>query len=171
MDGVPFHIHAMKEPDYIMMLMSTYGMTLRMGVTKRQHYTVEGVKKVVEFQFPEIVHNHYTFLTIATHSRCIQSPLSTYKMQLCISSTSQNWMLSNPDDKLQSNSYTIIICWKKNRPRSIQDGVLLSTVLSWCQSTKKLSKGDWCPVRGNMAKGSAQIAVNLCVPTVSALQD
>ena len=36
MDGVPFHIHAML--DYIMMLMSTYGMTLRMGVTKRQQY-------------------------------------------------------------------------------------------------------------------------------------
>ena len=35
MDGVPFHIHAMKEPDYIMMLMSTYRATLRMGVTKR----------------------------------------------------------------------------------------------------------------------------------------
>ena len=45
MDGVPFHIHAMKELDYIMMLMSTYGMTLGMGVMKRQHYTVEGFKK------------------------------------------------------------------------------------------------------------------------------
>ena len=45
MDGVPFHIHAMKEPDYIMMPMSSYGTTLRMGVTKRQHYTVEGGQK------------------------------------------------------------------------------------------------------------------------------
>ena len=44
-----------------MMLMSTYGMTLRMGVMKRWHYTVEGVKKVVEFQYLEIVHNHYKF--------------------------------------------------------------------------------------------------------------
>ena len=24
-DGVPFHIHVLKEPDYVMMLMSTYG--------------------------------------------------------------------------------------------------------------------------------------------------
>ena len=61
MDGVPFHIQSMKETDYIMMLMSTYGMTLKMGVTKRRHYTVEGVKKVVEFQYPEIVHTHYKF--------------------------------------------------------------------------------------------------------------
>ena len=59
MDGVRFHMHAMKEPDYIMMLMSTYGITLRMGVTKRWHYTVDGIKKGVEFQYPGIVHNHY----------------------------------------------------------------------------------------------------------------
>ena len=57
MDGVPFHIHSMKETDYIMMLMSTYGMTLRLGVMKRRHYTVEGSKNV-EFEYPEIVHNH-----------------------------------------------------------------------------------------------------------------
>ena len=60
MDGVPFHIHSMKEPDNIMMLMSTYGMTLRLGVMKRRHYTVEGSKNV-EFEYPEIVHNHYKF--------------------------------------------------------------------------------------------------------------
>ena len=36
---------------------------------------------------------------------------------------------------------------------------------------KKLSKGDWCPVRQNMASGSAPVAVNLCVHTASALQD
>ena len=77
MDGVPFHIHAMKEPDYIMMLMSTYGMTLRMGVTKRQHYTVEGVKKVVEFQYPEIVHNHYKFHDmIDNHNSFQMHPIS-----------------------------------------------------------------------------------------------
>ena len=169
MDGVPFHIQSMKDPDYIMMLISTYGMTLRMGVTKRRHYTVERVKKVVEFQYPEIVHYHYkfhdmidnhnsfwmhpismveTWMTMR-HMFCflLMSPLSTYKMQLCISSTSQNWMLCKPGNKLQSNSYSIVICWKKNRPRSIQDRVLLSTVSSWCQSTKTLSKGNWCPVR------------------------
>ena len=81
MDGVPFHIHAMKEPDYIMMLMSTYGMTLRMGVTKRQHYTAEGVKKVVEFQYPEIVHNHYKFHDmIDNHNSFWMHPIS---MECC----------------------------------------------------------------------------------------
>ena len=77
MDVVPFHIHAMKEPDYIMMLMSTYGMTLRMGVTKRQHYIVQGVKKVVEFQYPEIVHNHYKVCDmIDNHNSFQMHPIS-----------------------------------------------------------------------------------------------
>ena len=77
MDGVPFHIHAVKEPDYSMMLMSTYGMTLRMGVMKRQHYTVEGVKKVVELQYPEIVHNHNKFCDmIENHNSFWMHPIS-----------------------------------------------------------------------------------------------
>ena len=35
MNGVPFHVHVMKEPDYVMMLMSTYGTLTRMGETKK----------------------------------------------------------------------------------------------------------------------------------------
>ena len=35
MNAVPFHVHAMKEPDYVMMLMSTYGTLTRMGETKK----------------------------------------------------------------------------------------------------------------------------------------
>ena len=45
MDAIPFCIHAMKEPDYVMMLMSTYGMLLSMGETKKQHITVDGIPK------------------------------------------------------------------------------------------------------------------------------
>ena len=35
MNGVPFHVHVMKEPDYVMMLMSTYRTLTRMGETKK----------------------------------------------------------------------------------------------------------------------------------------
>ena len=35
MNGVPFHVHVMKEPNYVMMLMSTYGTLTRMGETKK----------------------------------------------------------------------------------------------------------------------------------------
>ena len=77
MNRVPFHTHAMKEPDYIMMLMSTYIMTLRMGVMNRWQYTVEGVKKVVEFQYPEIVYNHYKFRDmIDNHNSFRMHPIS-----------------------------------------------------------------------------------------------
>ena len=42
MDTIPFYIHAKKEPDYVMMLMLTYGMLLSMGETKKQHFTMDG---------------------------------------------------------------------------------------------------------------------------------
>ena len=61
LDGVPFYIHAMKEPDYTMMLMSTYGTLTRMGETKRRHYTEDRVKKVKEFKYPEVIYNHYSY--------------------------------------------------------------------------------------------------------------
>ena len=34
MDTIPLYIHAMKEPDNVMMLMLTYGMLLSIGETK-----------------------------------------------------------------------------------------------------------------------------------------
>ena len=60
MNGVPFHVHAMKEPDYVMMLMSTYRTLMRMGKTKR-HYNENGMKKVTEFKYPEVIFNHYHY--------------------------------------------------------------------------------------------------------------
>ena len=78
MDGVPFYVHAMKEPDYTMMLMATYGTTTRVGEQKRRHYrTDDGVKKVAEFQYPEIVHNHYSFRDmIDNHNSYRMHPIS-----------------------------------------------------------------------------------------------
>ena len=34
LDGVPFHLYAMKEPDYTMMIMSTYGTLNKFGKEK-----------------------------------------------------------------------------------------------------------------------------------------
>ena len=61
MDAIPFYIHAMKEPDSVMMWMSTYGTLLSTGETKKQHFTVDRVKKVAEFKYPGIITNHYKF--------------------------------------------------------------------------------------------------------------
>ena len=35
LDGVPFHISGMKEPDYVMQIMSTYGTMLELGEDKK----------------------------------------------------------------------------------------------------------------------------------------
>jgi len=58
LDGVPFHIFAMKEPDYTMMLMSTYGTNTRVGEMKKRD--VENGQRL-SFMYPEVVANHYWF--------------------------------------------------------------------------------------------------------------
>ena len=55
MEEVPFHVYAMKEPDYIMSLMSTYGTNLRTGKEKsREWVDSSGVKKNGKFHYPEV---------------------------------------------------------------------------------------------------------------------
>ena len=50
MEEVPFHVYAMKEPDYVMLLMSTYGTNLRTGKeTSREWVDSSGVKKNGKF--------------------------------------------------------------------------------------------------------------------------
>ena len=48
LDDVKFHVVAMKEPDYVMMFMTTYGTLPPFGEEKR-HYLVNGVKHVKTF--------------------------------------------------------------------------------------------------------------------------
>ena len=77
MEGIPFYIHAMKEPDYVMMLVLTYGMLLSMGETKKWHFTVDGVKKVAKFKYPEIINNCYKFQDmINNHNSFWMHPIS-----------------------------------------------------------------------------------------------
>ena len=62
MEEVPFHVYAMKEPDYIMSLMSTYGTNLRTGKeTSREWVDSSGMKKNVKFHYPEVVGNHFLY--------------------------------------------------------------------------------------------------------------
>ena len=61
MDEVPFHVYAMKEPDYVMSLMSTYGTNLRNG-KETSHEWVDGSgTKKKKFQYPEVVGNHFMY--------------------------------------------------------------------------------------------------------------
>ena len=50
MEEVPFHVYAMKEPDYVMSLMSTYGTNIRLGKeTSFEWVDSSGVKKMGNF--------------------------------------------------------------------------------------------------------------------------
>ena len=77
MDGIPFYIHEMKEPNYVMMLMSTYGTLNGVGENKKHHYEENGVKKTTEFRYPEVVYNHYRFRDmIDNHNSFRMHPIS-----------------------------------------------------------------------------------------------
>ena len=58
MDEVDFHVYAMKEPDYVMSIMSTYGTNQRMG-KETQRELVGGERK--KLFYPEVIGNHFLF--------------------------------------------------------------------------------------------------------------
>ena len=63
LDGVPFHVFCMKEPDYVMQIMSTYG-TLETADGKessRRFASEDGVTQEVTFRYPEVVDMHYKY--------------------------------------------------------------------------------------------------------------
>ena len=77
MDGIKFHLVGMKEPDYIMMFMTTYGTLGEVGNVKKRHYLENSVKRVKTFQYPEVVHNHYKYRdVIDNHNSCRMHPIS-----------------------------------------------------------------------------------------------
>ena len=58
MDKVDFHGYAMKEPDYVMSIMSTYGTNQWMG-KETQRELVGGQRK--NLFYPEVIGNHFLF--------------------------------------------------------------------------------------------------------------
>ena len=57
MDEVDFHVYAMKEPDYVMSIMSTYGTNQWTG-KEMQHELVGGGEKI---SYPEVIGNHFLY--------------------------------------------------------------------------------------------------------------
>ena len=77
LDGMPFYIFGMKESDYIMQIMSTYGTLAMMGEEKHCHVMVSGTKQVLTFKYPEVVHNHYQYRdVIDNHNSQQMRPIS-----------------------------------------------------------------------------------------------
>ena len=62
LDGEDLCIHAMKEDGYVLSFMSSFGTGQRMGGHQQRTVVGEdGAQKKVKFQYPEIVHNHYSY--------------------------------------------------------------------------------------------------------------
>ena len=78
LDDVPFHIYSMKEPDYVILLMSTNGMNFRHSRKETQHDWKEGgVLMTKTFKYPEVVHNHFQNChSVDDHNAKRHSPIS-----------------------------------------------------------------------------------------------
>ena len=62
MEEVPFHVYAMKELEYVMSSMSTYGSNLRTGKeTSHEWVDRDGTKNNGKFNYPEVVWNHFLY--------------------------------------------------------------------------------------------------------------
>ena len=78
LDNIPFHVYAMKELDYVMSLMSTYGTNDRDNGKETQRDWKEGpTMKSVTFKYPEVIHNHFMFRhAVDDHNGKRHSPIS-----------------------------------------------------------------------------------------------
>ena len=81
LDGVPVYIYGMKEPDYTMMLMATYGTLMKQGEEKTRNFTDGGSKVVKKFNYLEVVYNHYQFQDVIDNNNSMRmSPISMEEM-------------------------------------------------------------------------------------------
>jgi len=60
-DGVSFHVFCMKEPDYVMSIMSTYGTLELAGGMHLREYENGGQKRQKTFAYPEVIYNHFQY--------------------------------------------------------------------------------------------------------------
>ena len=77
MHNIPFHIFGMKEPDYVMKLMSTYGTNeLQMDHPMQRIYMEKNKEVKKEFHYPEVVSNHFKYRhSVDDHNAKRHSPI------------------------------------------------------------------------------------------------
>ena len=186
LDDVPVHVHCMKEPDYVMMLMSSYGTLSGCGEEKRRHFKVNGEKQEKTFKYPEVVHNHYKYRDcIDNHNSQRMHPLSMEEtwmttrwpnrvfcfllaLTMVNVQNAATYFAKTPKmdclsvrrliaKQLINNKYLRSQLTPKKRKR--RGSIQHSLVM--VPIYKKLFRGDWSAVRRNMESGSARIAVSL----------
>ena len=85
LDVVPVYIYGMKEPEYTMMLMATYGTLAEQGDEKTRNFMDGGSKVVKKFKYPEVVYNHYQFRDVIDNNN---------SMRMSLISMEETWMTS-----------------------------------------------------------------------------
>ena len=78
MDNVAFHVYAMKEPDYIMSLMSSYGTNNHEeGRETTRQWKQNGELVIKKFKYPDVVNIHFLFRhSVDDHNTKRHSPIS-----------------------------------------------------------------------------------------------
>ena len=78
MEGVPFHVFGMKDTDYVMSLMSTYGTLNDMNCRESARDYKEGQEKRRKvFRYTEVINNHYKFRhSVDDHNGLRHFPIS-----------------------------------------------------------------------------------------------
>ncbi len=61
LEGSPFHLYCMKESDYVMTLMSTYGTLEANGNVSNRVYMEGQAKRQKTITYSEVINNHYKF--------------------------------------------------------------------------------------------------------------
>jgi hypothetical protein len=76
-DNAKLDIHCLKEPDYTMMLMATFGTIERVGPEKIRIWKNGNTDCRTTFRYPELFHNHYHYRhAVDDHNNRRHSPIS-----------------------------------------------------------------------------------------------
>lgn len=60
-DNTPFHVVCLKEPNYVMSLMTTYGTLAAVGDDKPRSWVEAGQKRQKTIRYPEVIYNHFQY--------------------------------------------------------------------------------------------------------------
>ena len=61
LDSVKVELHCLKEPDYTMTLMSSYGTLEKVGEEKSRKYIQDNASVEKKIKYPELIYNHFSY--------------------------------------------------------------------------------------------------------------
>ena len=101
LDGQPFDIYALKEPDYVLMMMSTYGSLIVQDAQRDSgRVNKEGaMKRLKRFKYTEVIVNHFQYRGAVDGHNAKQHHDCGSKNGLSIEST---WTMNRFENKVFS---------------------------------------------------------------------